>query len=72
MRDSGLDFTAQALRKSVSNLSEELSTSFSKAYEGSLKQYHNFVVKGAFAVSDVHPAVLSKYDANASMPCSSL
>lgn len=47
----GLDFTAQALRRSLTNPSEELSTSFTHAYEGSLKQYHNFVVKGAFSVS---------------------
>lgn len=48
---SGLDFTAKALRRSVTDTSEELSVSFSKAYEASLKQYHNFVVKGAFAVA---------------------
>jgi hypothetical protein len=49
--DRGLDFTAQALRRSVSDPSEELSVSFTKAYEASLRQYHNFVVKGAFGVS---------------------
>lgn len=47
----GLDFTAKALRSSLGNKSEELADSFRKAYEGSLKQYHNFVVKGAFSVS---------------------
>lgn len=47
----GLDFTAQALRRSLGDKSEELSTSFTKAYEGSLKQYHNFVVKGAFSLA---------------------
>ena len=47
---SGLDFTAQALRRSIADPSEELSVSFTKAYETSLRQYHNFVVKGAFGV----------------------
>lgn len=47
----GLDFTAQALRRSLGNKSEELTESFKKAYDGSLKQYHNFVVKGTFSVS---------------------
>ncbi|PWN35993.1 putative het-c2 protein [Meira miltonrushii] len=47
----GLDFTAKALRRSVNDKNEELATSFSKAYEGSLRQYHNFVVKGAFALA---------------------
>lgn len=47
----GLDFTAQALRRSLTNQSEELSESFTKAYEGSLKQHHNFIVKGAFGLA---------------------
>lgn len=47
----GLDFTAQALRRSLTNQSEELSESFTKAYEGSLRQYHNFIVKGAFGLA---------------------
>lgn len=47
----GLDFTAQALRRSQTHRTEELSESFTKAYEGSLRQYHNFIVKGAFSVS---------------------
>lgn len=47
----GLDFTAQALRRSLGDKSEELSVSFTRAYEGSLKQYHNFVVKGAFSLA---------------------
>jgi hypothetical protein len=48
---SGLDFTAQALRRSQTDKSEELTVSFTKAYEGTLRKYHNFVVKGAFGVS---------------------
>lgn len=51
--DRGLDFTAQALRRSISDKSEELSTSFTKAYETTLKQYHSFVVRPIFAVSPV-------------------
>lgn len=47
----GLDFTAKALRRSVNDKNEELTTSFSKSYESSLKQFHNFVVKGAFALA---------------------
>lgn len=47
----GLDFTAQALRRSLGTKSEELNVSFSKAYEGSLRQYHNFIVKGAFGLA---------------------
>ncbi|UZJ51357.1 hypothetical protein CBS101457_000677 [Exobasidium rhododendri] len=47
----GLDFTAQALRRSVSDEKEELSVSFTKAYDNSLRQYHNFVVKGAFSLA---------------------
>ncbi|KAI9136758.1 glycolipid transfer protein domain-containing protein [Paraphysoderma sedebokerense] len=47
----GLEFTALALRRSVDNPAEELTVSFTKAYEGTLKQYHNFMVKGVFTVS---------------------
>lgn len=35
----------------MSNKSEELSESFTKAYEGSLRQHHNFIVKGAFSLA---------------------
>ncbi|PWN99503.1 glycolipid transfer protein [Tilletiopsis washingtonensis] len=47
----GLDFTAQALRRSQTDKSEELTVSFTKAYEGTLRKYHNFVVKGAFGLA---------------------
>ncbi|CAO1617808.1 unnamed protein product [Sympodiomycopsis kandeliae] len=47
----GLDFTAQALRRSQADKSEELSVSFTKAYEGSLKKHHSFIVKGAFSLA---------------------
>jgi len=47
----GLDFTAQALRRNISNPSEELTQSFSEAYGVTLKKYHNFLVKGVFSVA---------------------
>lgn len=47
---SGLKFTAMGLRHSLSNPSEELSVSFTKAYEGTLKQYHSMFVKPVFLV----------------------
>ena len=46
----GLSFTCQALQNAQANLSEELSTAFTKSYENTLKKFHNFVVKGIFAV----------------------
>lgn len=46
-----LDFTAQALRKNLSNPSEELSTSFRDAYGNTLKQYHSFLVKPIFSAA---------------------
>lgn len=47
----GLDFTAQGLKRNVDDQNEELSVSFTKAYEATLKKHHNFVVKGLFSVS---------------------
>lgn len=47
---SGLNFTALALQSSHANKEEELSVSFNKSYEGTLKKYHSFVVKPIFAV----------------------
>lgn len=46
----GLSFTCKALQNAQANQTEELSVAFSKAYEVTLKKYHNFVVKGVFAV----------------------
>jgi hypothetical protein len=48
---SGLDFTSQALRKNLSNPSEELSASFRDAYGNTLKQYHSFVIKPIFSAA---------------------
>ena len=47
---SGLEFTARALRLSLENPSEELSTSFTKAYEITLRKYHSILVRPVFSV----------------------
>ncbi|GAA5978225.1 hypothetical protein JCM10908_004279 [Rhodotorula pacifica] len=47
----GLKFTQVALARSQADKSEELSVSFSKAYEETLKKYHSFVVKPIFALA---------------------
>lgn len=47
---SGLDFTAQALRRNLDNPSEELTVSFTQAYEATLKKYHSIVVRPVFGV----------------------
>jgi hypothetical protein len=46
----GLSFTCQALQNAQKDSSVELSTAFTKSYEATLKQFHNFVVKGIFSV----------------------
>ncbi|KAK6336681.1 hypothetical protein TWF718_009473 [Orbilia javanica] len=47
----GFEFTARALRHNIANPNEELATSFQESYNGTLKQHHNFVVKGLFSVA---------------------
>ncbi|KAK7692219.1 hypothetical protein QCA50_003843 [Cerrena zonata] len=47
----GLSFTCKALQFAQANQSEELATAFGKSYEATLKKFHNFVVKGIFAVA---------------------
>ncbi|KAG2225289.1 hypothetical protein INT45_001513 [Circinella minor] len=47
----GLDFTAQALRRSVDNPEEELNVSFTKSYENTLKKHHSFVVRPVFGLA---------------------
>ncbi|GAA5881299.1 hypothetical protein JCM3774_000961 [Rhodotorula dairenensis] len=47
----GLKFTQVALARSQADKAEELSVSFSKAYEETLKKYHSFVVKPIFALA---------------------
>ena len=48
---SGLDFTAKALRQNVAVSNEELSTSFRNAYSTTLKQHHSFLVKPIFSAA---------------------
>eukprot|EP00300_Choanocystis_sp_HF-7_P027365 c32459_g1_i1.p1 GENE.c32459_g1_i1~~c32459_g1_i1.p1 ORF type:complete len:201 (+),score=27.71 c32459_g1_i1:43-645(+) len=47
----GLEFTARALRLSLENPSEELSTSFTKAYENTLRKYHSILVRPVFSLA---------------------
>ncbi|KXL47701.1 hypothetical protein M433DRAFT_3157 [Acidomyces richmondensis BFW] len=47
----GLDFTAQALRRNLTNPDEELSASFREAYTRTLKPHHSFVVKPIFSAA---------------------
>ena len=52
----GLAFTCKALQIAQADASAELSAAFTQGYEATLKKFHNFVVKGIFAVSEpVHP-----------------
>jgi hypothetical protein len=46
----GLEFTVAALSRNVHDPNEELSVSFSKAYEGTLSKFHNFIARGIFSV----------------------
>lgn len=46
----GLSFTHQALHAAQSDPNVELAKAFTKGYDASLKQYHNFVVRGVFSV----------------------
>jgi len=52
----GLSFTCKALQNAQANETEQLVTAFTNSYEGTLKKFHNFVVKGIFAVS-LYPAL---------------
>jgi hypothetical protein len=52
----GLQFTCKALQNALENASEELAEAFRKSYEGTLKTFHNFVVKGIFAVGSFSPS----------------
>jgi len=47
----GLSFTATALRRSVDNPKEELSESFKKSYDVTLKKYHSMFVQPVFALA---------------------
>jgi len=47
----GLSFTSKALENAQKNRSSELSTAFTLSYDGTLKKFHNFIVKGVFSVA---------------------
>ncbi|KAI8373610.1 glycolipid transfer protein domain-containing protein [Choanephora cucurbitarum] len=47
----GLDFTAQALRRSIDNGSEELAVSFTQSYEDTLKKHHSMFVRPVFGLA---------------------
>ncbi|KAJ2608903.1 putative glycolipid transfer protein [Coemansia reversa NRRL 1564] len=47
----GLELTAMGLKRNLDNTEEELSVSFTEAYNNTLKQFHNFIVKKMFSVA---------------------
>ncbi|OMJ16509.1 Pleckstrin homology domain-containing family A member 8 [Smittium culicis] len=47
----GLDFAATAIVKNLETVGEELSTSFSKAYDETLKQFHSFLIRPVFSLA---------------------
>ncbi|KAJ2454293.1 hypothetical protein EV183_001659 [Coemansia sp. RSA 2336] len=47
----GLELTAMALKRSLESPAEELSESFTLAYNHTLKQFHGFIVKKMFSVA---------------------
>ncbi|GMK55744.1 hypothetical protein CspeluHIS016_0208000 [Cutaneotrichosporon spelunceum] len=47
----GLKFTSMGLRNNLDSKDEELSVSFTKAYEGSLKKYHGMMVRPVFSLA---------------------
>ncbi|KAG0332327.1 hypothetical protein BG000_010117 [Podila horticola] len=47
----GLDFTLQSLERSEANPTEELSVSFTKGYEGTLRPHHGMLVRPIFAMA---------------------
>ena len=49
----GLSFTCKSLQNLQATKDKELKAAFLEGYEGSLKPFHNFVVKGVFSVRDL-------------------
>ncbi|KAJ3552422.1 hypothetical protein NM688_g4159 [Phlebia brevispora] len=47
----GLDFTCQAMQKLQADKSTEMTQAFTDSYQVTLRQYHNFVVRGIFGVA---------------------
>jgi len=46
-----LSFTCKALQNSQAHKTKELTAAFTESYEGTLKKFHNFIVKGIFSVA---------------------
>jgi Glycolipid transfer protein (GLTP) len=46
----GQQFTCKSLQNAQANASQELPDAFGKAYDGTLKPFHNFIIKGVFSV----------------------
>jgi hypothetical protein len=46
-----LEFTSKGLRLNQDNKDQELSSSFQKAYEGTLSPFHNFLVRPVFSLA---------------------
>lgn len=63
----GLKFTAMGLRFNQTNQTEELSVSFTKGYEGSLKKFHGMLVRPVFGVSTNQQQLLP-YPGEAAIP----
>lgn len=74
----GLYFTCKSLQNSQANKdanNNDLSAAFSSGYEQSLKQFHNFMVKGIFAVRSASRSCIiithwpvTRADGNESLP----
>ncbi|OLY84693.1 Pleckstrin homology domain-containing family A member 8 [Smittium mucronatum] len=47
----GLDFAATAIIDNLESTNEELSVSFSKAYDVTLKQFHSFLIRPIFSLA---------------------
>ena len=47
----GMEFTSAALRRNLTDKSEELSVSFSKAYEVTLQKHHNMFIRPIFSLA---------------------
>ncbi|KAI9103314.1 glycolipid transfer protein domain-containing protein [Phlyctochytrium arcticum] len=47
----GLEFTAKGLRRNLDDKSEELTVSFTKAYEQTLSKFHSFMVRPVFSLA---------------------
>ena len=58
----GLDFTAQAMRNSVTNKNEELATSFTNAYGTTLRPHHGMLIRPVFALAMTSLAIAKLRD----------